>query len=173
MWLSYEAMVQLRLKYGKMSEGHSGGHAESESVGSFQESTWRERRRQKRHEDREREREEEEFGLREGSDQTHRTMSGASRHGQFDERDQELEQLRRLVRDLELEARGRRQRRDRDNEEMKDGSVGSRGGEEFGQPGSRQCQDLSLFPRIMPTQELLPFSRVATTSGPFTFKWIC
>ena len=59
-----------------MSEGRSGGQAESGSMGSFQDSTWRERR-QKRREDRERER-----------------------------REEELEQLRRLVRDLELEARG-------------------------------------------------------------------
>ena len=42
-----------------------------------------------------------------GLDQTYRTMLGASEHGQCDGRDQELEQLRRLVRDLELEARGR------------------------------------------------------------------
>ena len=94
-----------------MFEGCSGGHAKSGSVGSSQESTWRERR-QKRCEDRERKREEEESGLREGSYQTHRTISGASRHGQFNERNQELEQLRRLVRDLDFEARGRRQRRD-------------------------------------------------------------
>ena len=74
-------------------------------MGSSQDSTWRERR-QKRRKDRERERREEESGLGEGSDQTHRTMSSASGHGQFDERDQELERLSRLVRDLELEARG-------------------------------------------------------------------
>ena len=103
--LSYEAVVRLRLMYRKMFEGRSGGHIESGSVGSSLDSTWRERR-QKRREDRERERREEESGLGEGSDQTHRTMSGASGHGQFDERDQELERLRRLVRDLELEARG-------------------------------------------------------------------
>ena len=42
-----------------------------------------------------------------GLDQTYRTMLGASKHGQCDGRDQELERLRRLVRDLELEARGR------------------------------------------------------------------
>ena len=34
-------------------------------------------------------------------------MSGAFGHGQYDERDKELERLRRLVRDLKLEARGR------------------------------------------------------------------
>ena len=97
-----------------MYEGHSGGHTESGSVGSSRESTWWERR-QKRREDREREQEEEESSLGEGSDQTHRTMLGASGHGQFDERNQELERLRKLVRDLELEAKGKCQRRDRDN----------------------------------------------------------
>ena len=70
----------------EMSEGSSGGHAESGSIGSSRGSTWRERR-QKRHEDRERLRGEEETGLREGSDQTHQTMSGASGHGQRDDRD--------------------------------------------------------------------------------------
>ena len=45
-------------------------------------------------------------GLGKGSYQTHRTMSGASGHGQFDERDKELERLRRLMRDLELEVKG-------------------------------------------------------------------
>ena len=95
----------------EMSEGRSGGQAESGSVGSSRDSTWRERR-QKMHEDRERGRGEEESGLGEGSDQTHRTMSGASGHGQRDGRDQELERLRRLVRDLEFEARDWRQRRD-------------------------------------------------------------
>ena len=46
-------------------------------------------------------------------------MFGALRCNRFDRRDEELEQrdeelkcLRRLVRDLELEARGRRRRRD-------------------------------------------------------------
>ena len=52
-----------------------------------------------------------------------RTISRASGHGQFEERDQKVEQLRKLVRDLELEARGRHQRRDRDNREIRDGSV--------------------------------------------------
>ena len=99
-------MVRLRLMHGKMSKRHLEGHAESESVGFSQESTWQERRH-KRREDRECEREEEQSGLREGSYQTHRTISGASGNGQFDERDQKLERLRRLVRDLELEARGR------------------------------------------------------------------
>ena len=89
------------------SEGHSGGQAQSRLVGSSRDSIWQERR-QKRREDRERRRGEEESGLGKGSDQTHRTMLGASEHGQLDGRDQELERLRRLVKDLELEARGRR-----------------------------------------------------------------
>ena len=59
-----------------MSEGRSGDHAKSGSVGSSQGSTWWEQR-QKRREDREREREEEQFGLREGSYQTLQTESGA------------------------------------------------------------------------------------------------
>ena len=88
-----------------MSEGHSGGQAESGSIGSSRGPTWQERR-QKRCEDRECVRGEEESGLGEGSDQTHRTMSSALGHGQRDGRDRELEWLRRLVRDLELEARG-------------------------------------------------------------------
>ena len=94
-----------------MSKGHSEGQAKSGSVGSSRDSTWRERR-QKRHEDKERERRKEESGPWKGSNQTHRTMSGASGHGQHNKRDQELERFRKLVRDLELEARGWRQRRD-------------------------------------------------------------
>ena len=91
----------------------SGSHAKSDLVGSSRGSTWQERRL-KRCEDREREQEKEQFGLGEGSYQMHRTISSASGHGQFDERDEELEQLCKLVRDLELEARGGHQRRDQD-----------------------------------------------------------
>ena len=98
----------------EMSERRSGGQAKSRSIGSSWGSTWRERR-QKRREDRERVRGEEESGLGEGLDQTHRTMSGASEHGQCDGRDRELERLRKLVRDLELEVRGQRQGRNRNN----------------------------------------------------------
>ena len=70
----------------------------------------------KRREDRERELKEEQSGLREGSYQTNRTVSDASRHRHLNERNEELEWLRRLVRDLEFEARGEHQMRDRDNE---------------------------------------------------------
>ena len=98
----------------KMFKGRSGGQVESESIGSSWGSTWWERR-QKRHKDRERVRGEEESGLGEGSDQTHRTISGVLGHEQRNGRDQELERLHRLVMDLELEARGRRQGRNRNN----------------------------------------------------------
>ena len=96
-----------------MSEGRSGDHAESGSVGSSQGSTWWERR-QKRSEDREREREreEEQSGLREGSYQTLQTVSSAMEHEWHEERDREIERLRKLVRDFKLEARTRHQRRD-------------------------------------------------------------
>ena len=119
-----------------MSEGHSGGQAESGSIGSSRGSTWRERR-QKKCEDRERVRGEEESSLGEGSDQTHRTMLRASGHGQRDGRDRELEWLRRLVMDLELEARGRCQGRNRSNRERRDDSMGNRGEEGSSQSGPR------------------------------------
>ena len=66
---------------GKMSEGHSGGHAESGSTGFSRGSTWWEWR-QKRRENRERERAEEQSGLGKGSYQTLRMVSGATRHDQ-------------------------------------------------------------------------------------------
>ena len=97
-----------------MSKRRSGSYTESGSVGSSRGSTWRERRH-KRHEDRDHKQEEERSGLGEGWYQTHRTISDASGHRQFDERDKELERLRGLVRNLEFEAKGRTQRRDRDN----------------------------------------------------------
>ena len=62
----------------------------------------------------------------------YRTMSGALRRNHFDRRDEELKQmdeelkcLHRLVRDLELEVRGRRRRRD--NEEQGKGSASMEG----------------------------------------------
>ena len=113
-----------------MSERHSGGRAESGFVGSSWGSTWRERR-QKRHEDREHLRGEEESGLGEGSDQTRRLMSGVSGHRQYDDRDRELERLHRLVMDLELEARGRRQERDRHHRRRRNDSTGDRREESF------------------------------------------
>ena len=114
MEISYEIMIQLRLTLGKMSKRRSRSYTESGLVGSSRGSTWREQRH-KRHEDRNRGQKEEQSSLGEGLYQTHRTMFGASEYGQYDETDEELEWLRRLVRDLELEARGGHQRRDQDN----------------------------------------------------------
>ena len=51
-------------------------------------------------------------------------MSGTSRHERFDKRDEELKRLHRLVKDLELEAKGRCQRRDRKERAKGSASVG-------------------------------------------------
>ena len=53
-------------------------------------------------------------------------MSGTSGHEHFDRRDEELEPLHRLVRDLELEVRGKRRRRDCEECEEESASVGGR-----------------------------------------------
>ena len=100
-------------------------------------------RRQKRSEDMECEQEEEQSGLGEGSYQTCRTISGALGHGQFEEKDQEVEWLHRLVRDLELEARDRCQRRDQDNRERRDGNVGNLCGGESSQSDTCPHRDHS------------------------------
>ena len=50
-----------------------------------------------------------------------------------------MERLCRLVKDLELEARDRHQRRDQNNRERWDDNVGDRYGGESSQFGSRQC----------------------------------
>ena len=97
-----------------MSEGNPKGQAKSGSAGSSWGSIWQERRQKKR-EDRECEREEEQSSLKEGLYQTLQTVSGATGHNQYEERDQEIERLRSLVRDFELKERNRRQRRNQDN----------------------------------------------------------
>ena len=68
-------------------------------------------------------------------------MSGASGLERFDRRNEELECLRRLVRDLELEAKGGNRRRDR--EERVEGSTSVRDiyGETSHQFGFHQHQD--------------------------------
>jgi len=120
-----------------MFEGRSGSYAESDFGRSSQGSTWRERR-QKRREDREQEQEEEQSGLGEGSYQTHRKISGTSGRGRCDERDEEIESLRRFVRDLELEARGRCRRKAHGKRADSSTSVGGRYGEGSHQSGSHQ-----------------------------------
>ena len=123
-----------------MYEGQSGSYAESGIERSSWGSTSQERR-QKRHEDREHKQEEEQSGLGEGSFQTHYTISGASRCEHFNRRVEELEHLHRLVRDLELEAKGRHRRRDHKEREEGSTSVGSRYGEGSHRFGSHRHRD--------------------------------
>ena len=111
--------------HGKMSGGHSGR--------SSQGSTWQERR-QKQREDREYE-EQRQSELRKGSFQTYRTMSSTLGPNRFDrrdkvleKRDEDLEHLHRLVRDLELEARGRHRRRDYEKRREGSASIGGHHG---------------------------------------------
>ena len=60
-------------------------------------------------------------------------------------RDEELKRLRRLVRDLEFEARGRRWRRDHKEREEGSASVGGGYGETSHQSLSHQLQDRSRY----------------------------
>ena len=89
-----------------MSGRHSGSYAKSGSRGSSRGSSWREMR-YKRDEDQRYKQEEEHFGPGERSFQAYQSMLDAFEHEHFDKRDEELKRLHRLVRDLELEARGR------------------------------------------------------------------
>ena len=118
-------MVLPRFMTGKIFRRQSRSYAESGSRRSSRRSSWRERR-QKRREDKEYEQGKKQSGLRERSFQTHQTLSGASGHERFDRKDEKLECLHRLVRDLELETRGKRQRRDR--KELAKGSANVKGG---------------------------------------------
>ncbi|KAL0010634.1 hypothetical protein SO802_005742 [Lithocarpus litseifolius] len=59
-------------------------------------------------------------------------------NGKFDERDQKLERLCRPVRDLELEARGRHRRRDRDDREGRSDSGGNYYGSGADQSSARR-----------------------------------
>ena len=80
----------------------------------------------------------------------YRTMSNALGCNRFDRRDEELkgrdeelERLYRLVRDLELEARGRPQRRDHEEREEGLASVGGRYGTGSHRFGSHRHRDRS------------------------------
>ena len=130
-----------------MSGGQSGSYAESGSGRSSWGSTQRERR-QKRREDREYE--EGQFGLGEWSFQTYRTMFDASGRNLFNKRDEELEQrdkelerLRRLVRDLELQVKDRYQRRDHEDRRERSASVEDHHGAGSYQFGSHRHRDHS------------------------------
>ena len=77
-------------------------------------------------------------------------MSGASGRNRFDRRDEErdqkdeeLERLRRLVKDLELQARGRHQRRDHEERRERSASVEDHYGAGSHQSRSYRHQDLS------------------------------
>ncbi|XP_065628557.1 uncharacterized protein LOC136067131 [Quercus suber] len=120
----------------------SGGNAESGSAGSSRGSTLRERR-QKRREDLAYEHLEERSGLGEGSYQTRRTASHASRHRQPDARDEELERLRRLVQELELEARNERRRVGQDDRGGRPDAEEERRGMGSNQSGSHRRRERS------------------------------
>ena len=119
-----------------MSESHSGDHAGTGSVGSSRESSWRERR-QKERKDRGHDQQEVISGTGEGSYQTQRTVSGATGRRQREKWDEELERLRKLVRGLELEVRGRRRRGDKNDRQQEVGIGENRYGERSNQSGPR------------------------------------
>ena len=125
-----------------MSEGYSGGHAESGSAESSRGSTWQERR-QKIREDREREQAKEQSDLGEGSYQTLRKVLGATGYDQHEKKDQEIKRLRTLVKDFELKERNRRQRRNQDNQERRDDNVMDRDNGESSQTNPHQRRDHS------------------------------
>ena len=125
-----------------MSKWHSTSYAANGSRGSYWGFSWREKR-YKRNEDWSCERGREHCGSKEGSSQTYRSMSDIPEHEHHDRRDQELERLCRMVRDLELEVRGRRRWRNRD--EHAKGSVSVKGShrEASHQSGSHCSRDQS------------------------------
>ena len=80
---------------------------DSRSKGSSRGSSWQERR-QKRDQDRWYEEHWEQPNSGEGFSQLYQSTSYIPKQEHYDRRDQELERLRKQVRDLELEVRGRR-----------------------------------------------------------------
>ena len=127
----------------KMSRRHLESYAESGSRGSLRGSSWRERR-PKRDEDHRYEQEKDHSSLGEESFRTYRLMSGTSGYEHFEKRDEELERLHKLVRDLELEARCRRQKRDREERVERSASLGGSHGQVPYQSCSHRHQDRSL-----------------------------
>ena len=126
--------------HGKMFGGHSGRSSQGST---------RQERRQKQREDREYE-EQRQSELGEGSFQTYQTMSSTLGRNCFDRRDEVLEKrdedlkhLHRLVRDLELEARGRHRRKDHEKRREGSASMGGHHGAGSHQFGSHHHQDRS------------------------------
>ncbi|XP_050264077.1 uncharacterized protein LOC126708323 [Quercus robur] len=119
-----------------MSERNSGDHAGTGSVGFSQGSSWRERK-QKERKDRGHDQQKVMSDIGKGSYQTQRMISSATGQRQKEERDKELEWLRRLVRGLELEVRGRRRRGDRNDRQQEVGIGGNRYEEGSNQSGPR------------------------------------
>lgn len=81
---------------------------------------------------------EEHSGSREGSSQTYRSASKVPEQGHFDRRDQDLECLRRLVRNMELEVLDRHRRRNQGESPVGSVSVGGSRGKASYQSDSRQ-----------------------------------
>ena len=90
-----------------MFDHHSASYANSGSNGSSRSLSWQEMRH-KRNENRRYNWDREHSGSGEGSSQKYRSASKILKQKHRDRRDQELERLHRLVRDLELEVRNRR-----------------------------------------------------------------
>ena len=110
-----------------MSERHLGDHAGTGSVGFSQGSSWRERR-QKEQEDRGHDQQEVMSDIGKGSYQTQRTVSGATGQRQKEERDKELEWLRRLVVNQEASRRLRQlMRRIEEYKRLEDDRLQSKG----------------------------------------------
>ena len=119
-----------------MSKRRSGDCAGIGSEGSSRGSSWR-KRRQKEREDRRHDQLEVMSGTGEGSYQTQRTVSGAMGQRRREEQDEEVGRLRRLVRGLELEVRGRRRGGDRNIRQQENWIRGNRYEEGSNQSGPR------------------------------------
>lgn len=125
-----------------MSGHHSASYVDSGFGGSSRSSSWRERRH-KRNENRRHDWDEERSGLGGGSLQTYRFVSDIPEQEHHDRRGQELEHLRRLVRDLELKVQGRHRRWNHSESPKGSISVGDSHGETSHRSGSRRSRERS------------------------------
>lgn len=126
----------------KMFDHRLASYTASGFGGFSQGSSWRERR-YKRNEDRRWERDGEQSSSGEGSSRTYQIVSGISEHEHRDRRDQEIERLRRMVRNLEIEVRGICRRRNRDEHAEGSVSIGGSHGEASRQSSSHWSRDRS------------------------------